>query len=76
MSIRNRSNFDISVDEKDPITGLVESNLTEGDNETREKQESEASQHVADFVTNQLERLRTDGSVALYEDEFEAQLDD
>ena len=35
----------------------------------------EANQHVANYVNDQLERVRSNESVAVYEDEFEAQLD-
>ena len=35
----------------------------------------EANQHVTNYINDQLERVRSNESVAVYEDEFEAQLD-
>lgn len=35
----------------------------------------EANQHVQNYINDQLERVRSNESVAVYEDEFEAQLD-
>ena len=40
-----------------------------------ERRRSEANQHVANYVNEQLERIRSNGYVEAYEDEFEAQLD-
>lgn len=45
------------------------------DNTDRERRRSEANQHVANYVNEQLERVRGNESVGAYEDEFEAQLD-
>lgn len=45
------------------------------DNSDRERRRSEANQHVANYVNEQLERVRSHESVGAYEDEFEAQLD-
>lgn len=75
-SIGNRSSFSISVDGEDTTARLDGKNPQEDDTVERESQQREADQHVAAYVTNQLERLRTNDSVAVYEDEFEAQLDD
>ena len=75
-SIGNRSSFSISVDGEDTSARLDSQNPQEADSENRESQQLEADQHVAAYATNQLERLRTNDSVAVYEDEFEAQLDD
>jgi hypothetical protein len=43
----------------------------------RERERSEADSHVEKYIGDQLNRIKTDdsGSVAVYEDEFEAQLD-
>ena len=48
-----------------------------GDEERLEKKrrKSEADGHVKKYVAEQLSRINTDESVAVYEDEFEAQLD-
>lgn len=49
-----------------------------GEEEEEEKKEREdADEHVEKYIGEQLERIRTDWSesVAVYEDEFEAQLD-
>lgn len=52
----------------------------EEDRETRRRRKSEADEHVAKYVNDQLTRITTgSGSVessAVYEDEFEARLDD
>ena len=45
------------------------------ENDEHERERNEANQHVATYVTDQLERIRSHESVAVYEDEFEAQLD-
>lgn len=51
----------------------------EEERETRLRRKSEADEHVAKYVSEQLTRVRSGsgslGSVAAYEDEFEAQLD-
>jgi len=39
------------------------------------KRREDDDHHVAKYVTNQLERLRTNGSSSSVHDEFEAQLD-
>lgn len=48
--------------------------------QSRLRRKSEADEHVANFVTEQLKRVRSGsgsfGSMAVFEDEFEAQLDD
>jgi hypothetical protein len=38
------------------------------------KEKHEADQHIANYVSDQLERIRSNDSAA-YDDEFEAQLD-
>lgn len=45
------------------------------DTEEQEKRRKEADLHVANYVSDQLERIRSNESAAVYEDEFEAQLD-
>lgn len=42
----------------------------------RLRRKSEANQHVANYVNDQLNRVRSNEPVAVFEDEFEAQLDD
>lgn len=41
----------------------------------QQRRKSEADEHVANFVADQLHRVRTDESLGVFEDEFEAQLD-
>lgn len=65
-SLGNRSSFNTS------INGDTDADSVVGE---RERQRSEANFHVANYVTDQLERVRSNDSVAVYEDEFEAQLD-
>ena len=48
---------------------------SETDTEERARDRNHANQHVANYVTDQLERVRSNESVAAYEDEFEAQID-
>lgn len=62
-SIDNRSSFNASV------------NGDEDDSEERTRDRNHANQHVANYVTEQLERIRSKESIAAYEDEFEAQAD-
>jgi hypothetical protein len=40
-----------------------------------EEEKKEANKAIAMYVSEQLERVRSSESVAVYEDEFEAQLD-
>jgi hypothetical protein len=48
----------------------------EGQEKENERRRSEADSHVEKYIGEQLNRIRTDeDSVAVYEDEFEAQLD-
>lgn len=73
-SIGARSDFDISVNgghEDD-----ARSNSVVTDSSERERERKEADSHVAHYVSEQLERVRSHES-AVYEngDEFEAQLD-
>ncbi|KAI9826168.1 MAG: hypothetical protein M1819_007424 [Sarea resinae] len=41
-----------------------------------ERRRSEANEHVANYISTQLERVKSHDSAAVYEDEFETQLDD
>ena len=41
----------------------------------KERRKSIADSHVEKYVAEQLTRIKTDESLAVYEDEFEAQLD-
>lgn len=68
-SIGNRSSFNISVN------GDHHEHLADGEND-RERRKSEANEHVAKYVTEALERLRTDNALADYDDELEASIDD
>ena len=69
-SIGNSFNGSVNGDIRDgSAVGSV------GDVVDRERQKSEANQHVANYVNEQLERVRSNESVGAYEDEFEAQLD-
>ena len=70
-SIGNRSSFNNSTN--GDVTAEAEGNHT-ADSE-HERQRMEANQHVANYINDQLQRVRSNESVAVYEDEFEAQLD-
>ena len=77
-SIGNRSSFGTSVNGDKPNESAVDGTGSAADGEEgeeRERRRSVANQHVANYVNDQLERVRSNESVATYEDEFEAQLD-
>ena len=69
-SIGNRSTFNTSVNGDHDAESMAYSD----DGIELERQKTEANQHVANYVSEQLERVRTREDSA-YEDEFEAQLD-
>lgn len=71
-SIGNRSSFNLSANGDDETRSADGSAYTNG--EERMRRQSEADQHIAKFVTDQLERIRSNESV-FDEDEFEAQLE-
>ncbi|KAK6345439.1 hypothetical protein TWF718_007355 [Orbilia javanica] len=58
----------VSDDASDDWTGL-------GEDEAQERAREQDDQHVLDYVTSQLKRVQTHGSVFDDEDEFESQLD-
>lgn len=77
-SIGARSDFDASVngdaDYDDDV--LSQGNSVGPDNPGRERERQEADMHVAHYVTEQLERVRSNDSLGFDGgDEFEAQLD-
>ncbi len=45
------------------------------ENDEEESSRIEANDHIANFVADRLERVRSNETVAVYEDEFETQLD-
>ena len=51
--------------------------LGNGENSDNNKDQAEANEHIAKYVNDQLERIRSHDSTeaTTYEDEFEAQLD-
>lgn len=64
-SIGARSDFDTSVDGSE-----------HGDDEEQRKEREESDAHIAKYVSEKLERVRSNGSEEFdNEDEFEAQLD-
>ena len=79
-SIGNRSSFNVSANGEEDgqpadANGINGANGMDGiDGDEKERRSSEANQHIASYVTDQLERLRTNDSV-FDEDEFEAQLE-
>jgi len=75
-SIGARSDFDASIngDDEDGVRSMGNSVAT--DNPERERERNEANAHVAQYVSEQLERIRSrDSTVFENEDEYEAQLD-
>jgi len=73
-SIGARSDFDTSVNGDAPLSV---GNSVETETAERVREREEADVHTANYVSEQLERVRSNQSVADYEtgDEFEAQLD-
>ena len=69
-----RSDFDMSIngDEEDKHSVV---NSVPPDNPERQRERAEADAHVANYVSEQLQRVRSNES-AVEEDEFEAQLDE
>ena len=51
--------------------------LGNGENGEKDNDQTEANEHIAKYVNDQLERIRSHDSTeaTTYEDEFEAQLD-
>ncbi|MCJ1402242.1 hypothetical protein MMC11_005462 [Xylographa trunciseda] len=79
-SIGNRSSFATSIngDDAEEIRSMVNSvTLGNGENDEEENDRAEANEHIAKYVNDQLERIRSHDSTeaTTYEDEFEAQLD-
>ena len=75
-SIGARSDFDASLncDEEDGVRSTGNSVAT--DNPDRERERNEANAHVAEYVSERLERIRSHDSADFEnEDEYEAQLD-
>lgn len=77
-SIGNQSSFGVSVngDHEDTKSTADSAHLEEDDNDETLRRRNEANEHIANYVTNQLERIRSNESVGVCEDEFEAQLDE
>jgi hypothetical protein len=76
-SIGARSDYDISTngDLEDDVRSL--GNSVGPDHLQREHERQEANAHIATYVTEQLEKVRSNDSLAFdnNEDEYEAQLD-
>lgn len=73
-SIGNHSEKDHDESKVDETTKLQEPRK-KGMNKTDEAKEKEADQHLAAYVTKQLEHMRTDSSAGVVHDEFAAKLD-
>lgn len=71
-SIGRRSSFNTTFSGEN---GISVGSPTGGKEEEEERSRIEANDHVATYVADQLERVRSHESVGVYEDEFEAQLD-
>ncbi|KAL8981634.1 MAG: hypothetical protein Q9177_005509, partial [Variospora cf. flavescens] len=68
-SIGNRSSFQVST------VGDHQRHFADEENDC-ERRKSEANEHVAKYVTQALERLRADDTLAGYNDELETSVDD
>ena len=64
-SIGNHSSYSGSSKREDDVS-------SEQDDDDSQRARNEANQHVANYVTEQLERARSNESVSTYKDEFEA----
>ena len=74
-SIGNQSSFGASVNgDREDIKSTADSADLEDDDTLRRR--NQANEHIANYVTDQLERIRSNDSVGICEDEFEAQLDE
>lgn len=71
-SIGNRSSFYTSAN--GDSYGEEDVDSVRADHDEKERRKSEANQHIAKYVTDQLERIQSNESV-FDEDEFEAQLE-
>ena len=77
-SIGNRSSFNVSAngdlhaEDDDEVQSAIGS--VRNEQHEKERRKSEANEHVAKYVTDQLERIQSNESV-FDEDEFEAQLE-
>jgi len=71
-SIGHRSSFNTTFNGDNAIS---HGNSVGVEDHEQERSRSEANDHVANYVADQLERIRSNESAAVYEDEFEAQLD-
>jgi hypothetical protein len=75
-SIGARSDFNASVNGDDEDRACSMRNSVATDNPERERERNEANVHVAQYVSERLERVRSrDSAVFENEDEYEAQLD-
>ena len=80
MSLKSKADSDICFSSFNVSTNgdhLVDTPTdTAAENLELQRRRSEANQHVANYVSEQLELVRTrSNEVTVYEDEFEAQLD-
>ena len=77
--MENGNHGDTSFFDSVPVNSVVSDGDTDPfGNETpleKERRKSIADSHVEKYVAEQLTKIKTDESVAVYEDEFEAQLD-
>lgn len=75
-SIGARSDFDISLNGDGEDDALSVGNSAETENPERERARREADEHTANYVSEQLSRVRSNQSADFETgDEFEAQLD-
>lgn len=74
-SIDRRSSFMTEDDEEEHSNGDFGTIPNGEDDEERSRRRSEADEHVANYVSTSLKRVGTNESLAVFEDEFEAQLD-
>ena len=76
-SIGARSDFESSIDGDHGGDARSVGNSVATDNPDRERERNEANAHVAHYVSEELERVRSRDSLVFdNDDEYEAQLDD
>lgn len=70
-----RSSTSRSIGNRSTVGDCVDESYEEHRSNSQERRRAQANHRVAVYVSEQLERVRSNESPAVYEDEFEAQID-
>jgi len=71
----NNGDHEHAIDDDTLVTSVARKNSVGAMDAAAMKKRQEADQHVADYVTQQLQHIRTHSTSSTVHDEFEAQLD-